>query len=107
MLIRFYSALIMCLFGSRGGSALSGFAGAAIYPYCQRTFGLWRTGQWAIVQQLVFVSIAAAPLYMYGHQQGVTTAAFVLATAVVSALLMWVSSPKGEPFLIVVLFVCL
>lgn len=73
-----------CCYVFRGSAALSGFAGAAVYPYCQRKFGLWRTGQWAIAQQLVFVTIAATPLFIYGHQQGATVAAFVLSIAVVS-----------------------
>lgn len=48
---------------SRGLASLTGFAGAFLFPFFMRRFGLWMTSQMAIGYQSILVSIAALSMF--------------------------------------------
>ena len=47
----------------RGLAALSGYTGAVLFPSISTTFGLWRTGQYAILYQFILIAIAASSFF--------------------------------------------
>eukprot|EP01038_Epipyxis_sp_PR26KG_P010061 gene10061-13521_t len=54
---------------SRGLSALTGFIGAAIFPWCHNRFGLWHSAQWAIIYQCILVIVAASSFFRGSHSE--------------------------------------
>jgi hypothetical protein len=58
---------------SRGLASLTGFAGAFLFPFFMRRFGLWMTSQMAIGYQSVLVSIAALSMFWGRSRASVIT----------------------------------
>jgi solute carrier family 40 (iron-regulated transporter), member 1 len=66
----------------RGGAALSGFVGAALFPLAQRHYGLVRSGKIAIWYQFTLVLIAALGVIFAPKRQGCV----IMVIAVVSCV---------------------
>jgi solute carrier family 40 (iron-regulated transporter), member 1 len=67
---------------TRGLASVTGFLGAVIYPACTHRFGLYQSGQMAIIYQCLLVMLAAISFYVYNRHASV----LIVMITVVSAL---------------------